>query len=160
MLTYTFWHSRDPRAEDREYVARLTDFHRVFTKTRPAGYLETVVSRIRGAPWIADGGEAFEEWYILDGSAALDVINHAAVSGACLAPHNEVARIAAAGTAGLYLRRLGDSPESEMRFAQWFAKPAGLKYAELYAQMGPLLAKHGAALWGRQMVLGPTPEFC
>jgi hypothetical protein len=36
----------------------------------------------------------------------------------------------------------------------WFAKPSGVTYAQLLARMPP-----GAALWMRQMVLGPAPEF-
>ena len=46
------------------------------------------------------------------------------------------------------------------RTATWFAKPAGLGYAALYTMLEPLVRAEGAALWGRQMVLGPTPEFC
>jgi hypothetical protein len=160
MLAYVFWHTRDARVEDREYVARLLEFHQVFAKTRPAGYRRSVVARVRGAPWIADGGDAFEEWYLLEGSAALDVVNEAAVSGACLAPHDNVARLAAAGTAGLYRLRRGAGDEAAMRHAAWFAKPQGMRYAEMYAQLEPVVAKAGATLWGRQMVLGPTPEFC
>lgn len=107
MLAYVFWHARDARVEDREYVARLLEFHQAFARSRPAGYRRSVVARVRGASWIAAGGDAFEEWYLLDGSAALDVVNDAAVSGACLAPHDGVARLAAAGTAGLYRLRRG-----------------------------------------------------
>ncbi len=42
----------------------------------------------------------------------------------------------------------------------WFAKPAALGYAALYALLEPLVAGEAAAVCGRQMVLGPAPEFC
>lgn len=160
MLAYVFWHTRDARVEDREYVARLLDFHRALAVSKPVGYRRSVVMRIRGASWIAPDGDAFEEWYLLEGSTALDVINEAAVSGTCQAPHDAVARLAAAGTAGLYLLRRGASDEAAMRHASWFAKPSGLSYAQMYAQLEPIVARAGATLWGRQMVLGPTAEFC
>ena len=160
MLAYVFWHARDARVDDREYVARLVAFHDVFARARPAGFRRSVVARVRGAAWIAGGGDAFEEWYVLDGSAALDVVNEAAVSGDRLGPHDAVARLAAAGCAGLYLRRRGEGDEAAMRFATWFAKPAGMSYAEMYARCEPVLAEARATLWGRQMVLGPTPELC
>jgi hypothetical protein len=35
-----------------------------------------------------------------------------------------------------------------------------MKYAEMYARLEPVVAKAGATLWGRQMTLGPTAEFC
>ena len=160
MLAYVFWHTRDARVDDREYVARLLDFHRALAARKPPGYLRSLVARVRGASWIAPDGDAFEEWYVLEGSTALDVINEAAVSGTCQAPHDAVARLAAAGTAGLYLLGRGAGDEAGMRYASWFGKPAGMKYAEMYARLEPVVAKTGATLWGRQMVLGPTPEFC
>ncbi|MDQ3137321.1 MAG: hypothetical protein M3Q93_07025, partial [Gemmatimonadota bacterium] len=61
--------------------------------------------------------------------------------------------------AGLYLLRLG-AASAPPRSAAWFAKPAGMSYTALYALLAPLVDAEGAALWGRQMVLGPAPEFC
>ena len=46
------------------------------------------------------------------------------------------------------------------RVATWFAKPAGMSYGALYTLLGALVETEDAALWGRQMTLGPTPEFC
>jgi hypothetical protein len=34
-----------------------------------------------------------------------------------------------------------------------------MSYEELLERVAPLL-RRGAALWQRQMTLGPTPEFC
>jgi hypothetical protein len=37
----------------------------------------------------------------------------------------------------------------------WFGKAAGTSSAEFFEQLG-----ERRSLWQRQMVLGPTPEFC
>jgi hypothetical protein len=204
MLAYVFWHARADHVDDGEYVARLFDFHRALAKERPEGVVRAIVRRVRGATWIRDGGEAFEEWYLLDGSGRLDSLNMAAVRGDCSQPHDDVARLSKTGCAGLYrLRRLppSDEPESSrspaqetgsakwdpamgeviaralaeqsaahpselareetaMRHAVWFAKPPGMTYDDMYARLTPLVQESGASLWGRQMVLGPTSEFC
>ena len=44
------------------------------------------------------------------------------------------------------------------RVALWFAKPAGMGYPALFDRLGPSLTV-GRGLWGRQMTLGPGPEF-
>jgi hypothetical protein len=160
MLAYVFWHAKLAAADTREYEARLVDFHRRLIASRPAGLVRSIVSRLRDAPWIAAGGDAYEEWYLVEGSAALDVLNEAAVSGDRRAAHDQIARLAASGSAGLYLRRLGAADEADARHAAWFAKPAGMRYDEMHARLDPLIAAPGATLWGRQMVLGPTDEFC
>ncbi|MFX9672996.1 hypothetical protein ABTO96_19615, partial [Acinetobacter baumannii] len=38
----------------------------------------------------------------------------------------------------------------------WFAKPADATYADFHRRMAP---GPGAALWQRQLVLGPAPEY-
>jgi len=86
-------------------------------------------------------------------------VNDAAVSGPRKAPHDAVARLAADGTAGLYLLQSG-APLAAPRTAAWFGKPSGMRYAELFALLDPIVSGAGAGLWMRQMVLGPTPEFC
>jgi hypothetical protein len=35
-----------------------------------------------------------------------------------------------------------------------------MAYAEFFESLCPSTAEHQMRLWGRQMVLGPTPEFC
>ena len=39
--------------------------------------------------------------------------------------------------------------------AVWFGKTAGVSYDEFFDRLG-----ERRSLWQRQMVLGPTPEFC
>jgi hypothetical protein len=35
-----------------------------------------------------------------------------------------------------------------------------MSYGALFTLVGDLIEAEDAALWGRQMTLGPTPEFC
>src|SRR5215467_15758131 len=105
MLAYVFWHWPRPEIERGQYLDQLTEFHRTLAAHMPPGFQRSVVSRIQNANWLNTDGEVFEEWYLLDDSAAMDRLNEAAVSGACEEPHNRVARAAADGTGGLYRLR-------------------------------------------------------
>lgn len=160
MLAYVFWHWPQPGINRKTYVDHLADFHQTLALNKPSGFQRSVVSRIRGAGWLNTKGEAYEEWYLLDDSAAMDKLNEAAVSGVCEEPHNRVAREAADGIGGLYRLRVGQEGLAQSRFAVWLSKPGGVSYNDFYAALEPLTAQHGVGLWGRQMTLGPTTEFC
>src|SRR5262249_27021843 len=86
-------------------------------------------------------------------------LNEAAVSAALGVPHDAIARQASGGIAGLYRLRFGDAASSVKRGSIWFSKPSTMTYPELYESLGSVLQR-GAALWQRQLTLGPTPEFC
>ena len=160
MLAYVFWHWPRPEIERGQYLDHLNEFHRTLAAHKPHGFQQSVVFGVSGAKWLNTDDEAYEEWYLLDDSAAMDPLNEAAVSGACEEPHNRVAREAADGTGGLYRLRAGSPDFAHARFATWLSKPAGVSYKDFYAGMEPLTSQPGVALWGRQMTLGPTPEFC
>jgi hypothetical protein len=160
MLAYVFWHWPQPDVERGTYLDHLADFHRTLGSHKPIGFRRSVVFRIQDANWLNTSGEAYEEWYLLDDSAAMDQLNEAAVSGACEKPHNRVAREAADGVAGLYRLRVGQENLAESKFAVWLSKPNGVSYKDFYARLAPLTSHAGVALWGRQMTLGPTTEFC
>jgi hypothetical protein len=160
MLAYVFWHWPQPGIDQGTYVTHLAGFHETLAANKPSGFQHSVVFRIRDASWLNTSGEAYEEWYLLDDSAAMDRLNEAAVSGACEEPHNRVAREAADGVGGLYRLRVGEEDLAQSRFAAWLSKPAGVSYSDFYAALQPLTSQPGVALWGRQMTLGPTTEFC
>ena len=160
MLAYVFWHWPQSGVDTHVYVSHLEGFHRTLAANAPPGFQRSVVFRIEDADWLQTPGVAYEEWYVLDGSAAMDPLNDAAVSGACAAPHNLVAREAAGGTGGLYRLRAGSEALSEARFAVWFAKPDGVTYRDFFDALTSLTSQPDVALWGRQMTLGPTTEFC
>ena len=160
MLAYVFWHWPQAGIDQATYVDHLREFHQTLASNKPRGFQHSVVFRIRGANWLNTQGDAYEEWYLLDDSAAMDRLNDAAVSGACEEPHNRVAREAADGIGGLYRLRTGQENLAAARFVVWLSKPAGVSYNEFYAALQPLTSQPGVALWGRQMTLGPTTEFC
>jgi hypothetical protein len=159
-LAYVFWHVRQPQVTREAYEQAHLAFQRTLQANSPAGSRGARVLRLSGAPWMPSSPQApevYEDWYFLDDSAALDRINEAAVSGVRRAPHDGVARLAAAGIAGLYRLQNGIR-NAKAQQALWFSKPAGMSYPALAERF----ATRGAdeALWMRQMTLGPTPEFC
>lgn len=111
--------------------------------------------RVTGATWLPDGN-GYEDWYLLDDTCALETIQKAAVSGNLQHQHDLIAAFAAGGTAGLYRPALVPDGWTDGAISQWFGKPPGVTYAQLYQQL-PIKP---AGLWQRMMVLGPTPEFC
>lgn len=160
MLAYVFWHWPRPEIERGQYLDHLVQFHRTLAANKPRSFQRSVVFRIQDANWLKTDGDVYEEWYLVDDSAALDPLNDGAVSGACEEPHNRVAREAADGTGGLYRLRAGAGDIAEAKFATWLSKPAGVSYADFYAGLQSLTSQPGVTLWGRQMTLGPTAEFC
>lgn len=158
MLAYVFWHWPQSNVSQQEYETQLADFHRTLAHHPSPGFNRSFVYKFENPSWLVAEGVVYEEWYLVDDSAALDPLNVAAVSGPCEVPHNRVARNASGGTAGLYRWRDGVRDFSDARYATWLAKPAGVSYPDFYTQIHPLLTE--SALWGRQMTLGPTAEFC
>jgi hypothetical protein len=159
-LAYVFWHLRQPQVARSEYEENHFAFHRALQTNAPPGFRGARVQRLSRAPWLTGtppAEETYEDWYYLDDSAALDRINEAAVSGTRRGPHDRVARLAAAGVAGLYRLRHGVRAV-RTRQALWFSKPADLSYAALFERFAA--RGSGEALWMRQMTLGPTTEFC
>ena len=102
MLAYVFWHWRRPACPP-PYEALQRRFHAALEAAPPAGFSGSRSLAIAGAPWAADGGQAYEDWYLLEGSAALDPLNAAAVTASRQQPHDAAAAAAEGGTAGLYL---------------------------------------------------------
>jgi hypothetical protein len=142
-----------------DYEAAQRRFHSALAAAPPQGFERSFSIALEGAPWAAGGGEAYEDWYLVDGSAALDPLNAAAVSASRQAPHDAAAALAAGGTAGLYSLRLG-RPGPAPGTATWYAKPEGMTYREMFAALEPVVRSESAALWCRQMTLGPALEFC
>lgn len=159
LLAYVFSHwSRADVALDAYAVAQQA-FHASLRAKPPAGYRGSFSSRLSGAPWAAEGLVSFEDWYLLDGFAALESLNVAAVDRLRSEVHTRAASGAAGGTAGVYGLRAGQLLERP-HYAYWFSKPSGTSYAELLAALSPVLSSAESALWMRQMTLGPAREFC
>jgi hypothetical protein len=158
MLAYVFWHWRRSDVDRAEYENAQRRFHAALAAAPAAGFARSQSAALTGAPWAAGGGPAYEDWYLVDVSAALDALNRAAISASRQAPHDAAAALAAGGVAGLYTLRAGVALTAPT-LATWFAKPAGMSYAQLDVALREVVA-HGACVWMRYMVLGPTPEFC
>ena len=158
MLAYVFWHWRRPDVESAAYESAQRRFHAALAAAPAEGFVHSHSAALQGATWAAGGGAAYEDWYAVHASAALDSLNLAAISASRQAPHDAAAALAAGGTAGLYTLRAGVALTAPAH-ATWFAKPAGMSYAQLDAALRDVVAQ-GACLWMRYMVLGPTPEFC
>lgn len=159
MLAYVFWHWRRPTTTAADYEAAQRRFHAALAQAPPTGFIRSFSVALRGAPWAAGGLEAYEDWYLVDGSAALDPLNAAAISASRQSPHDAAAALAAGGTAGLYSLRHGE-PVGAPAVLTWFAKPGGVTYRDFFAALEPIVDRAGAALWCRNMTLGPALEFC
>jgi hypothetical protein len=160
MLAYVFWHWRRSEIAREDYEEMQRRFHAALRAEPSPGFLISHSVALRGAPWAASGGEAYEDWYLVEGSAALDPLNQAAITASRQVPHDAAAAVAQGGTAGLYRLRRGTFRERVPRLATWFSKPSGMGYDELFSGLEPLLPSADGTLWCRHMVLGPSPEFC
>ena len=144
MLAYVFWHR--PRADTSaaEYEDGLRAFH-----ARLA--LPSASFRIAELPF-GDGGDGYEDWYLVEGWTELGELNFAAVSGQRRSPHDAVAGLTAEGWAGVYLLRRGE-PRPPIS-ARWVSKPREQSYDTFFEDVAE------STVWQRQMTLGPAPEFC
>jgi hypothetical protein len=159
LLAYVFWHWKQAGVTEEEYETRQRNFHAALAAAPPDSFFESFSGAISQAAWAANGGNAYEDWYLVQDFAALGLLNEGAISASRTAPHDAAAAVAADGTAAVYGLRLG-KVLNRPQFAYWFSKPDGMSYRELDAQVAPLVDQYQAALWIRQMVLGPALEFC
>jgi hypothetical protein len=156
VLAYIFWHRPADGASREPYEAALAAFHAALAAHPPPGFAGSAAYRLAEAPWLPGGGDAYEDWYRVDGWEALGQLNEAAVRGPRAAPHDAVAGLAAAGAGAVYRLLAGAPPPLRGPVhAAWVDKPAGMPYDEAV----PALEELGGGVWRRQMVLGPAPEF-
>jgi hypothetical protein len=158
VLAYIFWHAPGPAVDHAVYEADLAGFHELLRQQALAGFLGCLCLRIEGAPWVP-ARPAYEDWYLVEGSAVLDPLNELAVSAELRAAHDRPALAARFGAGGLY-RLLSGPADRPAPWATWLSKPFGIAYADFYAELTPWTSGPDVSLWRRQMVLGPSPEFC
>ena len=142
--------------ESASYVERLIAFHEALRHAAPPGFRASATFRAGRAPWVSSD-ESFEDWYVTDGSASLDPLNDASVSGNA-APARCRRALRGRWHGGLYRLRLG-SADVARAGGRWFAKPAGMTYPDFYASLDPLAGRLARSV-GASDDLGPTPEFC
>ncbi|MDQ2828434.1 MAG: hypothetical protein M3Y74_05225 [Chloroflexota bacterium] len=160
MLAYVFWHWPRPHIDAGAYEESLVRFHRSLAADPPPGFQRSLSVRVDALPWPDAPAGGYEDWYLLDGSAALDPLNNAAVSGAHKTPHNHAAHAAAGGAGGLYRFQDGALDPGDAPAAAWLGKPDGMGYAAFDVRLRAWTDGVRVGLWRRQMVLGPAPEFC
>jgi hypothetical protein len=160
MLAYVFWHWRADSIERSEYKERVLAFQQAMHERKVEGLHTSLVWQLASVPWLGTPDEVYEEWYLLDGAASLDPLNHAAVHGLTERPHTEVAQKAAGGTAALYQLYGGEPFQARTGYNRWFGKPAGMSYEQFFSRVMPMVERDGGCLWQRYMTLGPAPEFC
>lgn len=157
VLAYLFWHTLQTGVAREEYESGLTSFHRELAKTAPQGFLASAAYRVGPTPWL-DGQAGYEDWYLIEGSWALDILNQAAVAGAMEAQHATVAGQMATGMGGLYRLIAGDPVRAEQSAVAWLSRPRGIQYEPVLTKLRSQLRVE-ASVWRRQMVMGPAPEF-
>ena len=150
MLAYVFSHRPARGVDIAAYEDPLRRFHAALARAGLSGFVTSSTFRIAGV---------YSDWYLLESSAAMDVLNEAAVSGDRAIPHDAAAGMAADGVGKLFMLAAGEH-SSKAGFEVRFSKPAGMKYPDLYSLMEPFATGPGVGLWRRMMVLGPAPEFC
>ena len=158
MLAYVFWHWSAPGTSQPQYEEYLRKFHGALAEYPPEGFTRSAAFRITGVRWLQQPS-AYEDWYLVNNFASLGILNDAAVSGQRKFPHDDAARLAAGGTAGLYKLVDGKADFPAFRFAVWMTKPRDTSYDQFF-QEARVWTQGRAALWQRQMTLGPTSEFC
>jgi hypothetical protein len=158
LLAYVFWHWKRTEIASKDYEDSQRGFHSALAAAPSSGFIDSFSVGVSNAPWAASI-EAYEDWYVVQDFGALGLLNEAAVSGSRLHPHDVAAAVAAGGTAGVYGLKRG-TVLRRPQYGHWFAKPEGMPYRELFDQLAPVVDRVDGALWMRQMVLGPTTEFC
>ena len=153
-----FWHWKKAAVTVADYEKRQRAFHAALAAEPPAGFRGSFSVALSRAPWAAEGGDAYGDWYFVDDFATLGILNEAAITGSRHDPHQAAAAAAEGGTAGVYGLRLG-AALLPPRHAVWLSKPQGMRYAEMLVELKPLVEKSRGALWMRQMTLGPAREF-
>ncbi len=144
MLAYVFSHWPESAPHGEAYEQQLLAFHKALAHAGSEGFLNSVVFRVE---------IGYEDWYLVEGSFALDPLNEAAVSLRLRPAHDAIAQAAGGGLGSLFRLHSG-VPGWESGQVAWVSKPRGESYADFYARFPP-----DAVLWRRQLVLGGPTEF-
>jgi hypothetical protein len=160
MLAYVFWHQPRAGVNTASYESAVRAFQEALGRSGVRGLRGATVFSMPDAPWMESPGRGYEDWYLLDGSPALDLLNEAAVSPAVKDFHDRAAAAAGDGKAGLYRLRAGNPTLEQAAFSTWMTRPDAVDYEDFDAGLREWTSHEHVSLWGRQMVLGPTPEFC
>jgi len=143
MLAYVFWHRPKADADRDAYEAAQRAFHETIA-------VPSRCFRLDALPFDPSGG--YEDWYLVENWAELGALNDAATDPAGRDDHDRAAELAADGWGAVYA--LARGPAEIPTGVEWQDKERGRPTADFLDSMS------SAAVWRRQFVLGPAPEFC
>jgi len=157
MLAYVYWHAKPDNVTTVDYETRLLDFNNALANVKIPGLLGSTSYAIGETPWLGEPG--YEDWTWLEGSWALDSLNERAVSGSMEQPHHAIAQMTKHGGIGALYYLVAEEhklPANSKVF--WLSRPRGINWREFMPAITQS-ANSKVAVWRRQMVLGPAPEF-
>jgi hypothetical protein len=160
VLAYTFWHQPRPEVDRDEYEAGMQRFHQRLAAVPISGFVDSWTLRVPDLPWLPGGG--YEDWYLVDDFAALGRLGEHAVDNARAESHDVMARAVRNGAGGVYALLAGapTGTANQSGWAGWFTKRDGIGYPQLRTSLTKQLDDGVVlAVWQRQLVLGPAPEF-
>jgi hypothetical protein len=156
MLAYIFWHRPFPHIDSGRYEQSIMNFQSDLTQMHLPGLRAATSFRIEAVPWLSNH-TGYEDWYLLEGSWAMDPLNGFAITGRMQPSHDTAAAQMEEGQGGLYAHAGGDPLAAPQSSVFWLTRPRGISWQ---AALEPLRARYPQAnVWRRQMVLGPAKEF-
>jgi hypothetical protein len=159
-LAYVFWHWPRGGVSPEAYEEKLASFQRTLSSSRVPGLLEALSFRVGSLPWVPADGPAYEDWYVVKDFSALDALNEGAVRGNARNPHDLIAKDYLKGAGGVLRLISGSVSLRDARSATWIEKPIGPSYQSYYDDVAGVVGEKESSLWRRQLVLGPSPQFC
>ncbi len=160
-LAYVFWHWPRPEVSLDTYEKKLTAFLSSLLVKKTPEIIDALSFRIeKNAPWGPQGRAIYEDWYVVRDFSDLGGLNDVAIKGETGAAHDSIKEYYLKGTGGIFKSVQGELELHRAGYTAWIEKPRDLSYPSYYEKISKITEGSRSKLWRRQMVLGPTPQFC
>ena len=165
MLAYISWHRPRREVEQKAYEQALVRLHHSLERRPPSGFRGSVAFRVAELPWLpppagAPPDAGYEDWYLLDGWAALGVLEEAVVARGHVSLHDAVARLSGQACGAVYRLSEGCPALAKARIGVWIARAPGDSRVTFSDLLGDGMDGERSGLWRRCLGLGPAPEYC